>query len=271
MNVAGIVREFHEVPTHLIDEPALPSRSTMDEDQMQELVTSIRANGLIQPISVARKADRYEVIAGHRRRVASGLAGLPMMPCVVYPSRADALDAIQYAENRHREALSAADEAIWFSELLERKCEGDTDKLCALVGERRAYVEGRLALFMGCADVFGALQANKISIGVAHELNKCPDAHYRKYYLEHAIRGGATIAIVAAWLMEWKNMFGGPQRPAEPVAPSEAGIVTEPHNPFTCEVCGRADNVHLIRQISVHQHCKLAILDPMLTAYHGNT
>jgi hypothetical protein len=41
------------------------------------------------------------------------------------------------------------------------------------------------------------------------------------------------------------------------------------HNPFTCEICGRADNVHLIVHVPIHQHCKLAILDPMLKTYHG--
>ncbi|HEV3059070.1 MAG TPA: ParB/RepB/Spo0J family partition protein [Vicinamibacterales bacterium] len=269
MNVASISREFKELPMSLIDEPTLASRSAMDDEKMVELVASIRAIGLIQPMSVARVGARFEVIAGHRRCIACRLAGLVSAPCIIYPSREDALDAIQFAENRHREDLSAADEAIWFSELLEKKCGGDIEQLCGLVGEKETYVNNRLLLFSGDPEVFAALQRGVIKIGVAHELNKCPDQKYRRYYLDCAIRGGATVALVVGWITEWKTLFGGPQPPTSDAAPSEQGIPDVPHNPFTCEICRRADNVHLIRQINVHQHCKMAILDPLLATYRG--
>ncbi|HLZ44400.1 MAG TPA: ParB/RepB/Spo0J family partition protein [Gemmatimonadales bacterium] len=271
MSVAALVREFKELPISLIDEPRLPSRSAMDDEKLNDLIHSIRVNGLLQPMIVARVADRFEVIAGHRRRIACGRAGLVTAPCIIYPTRDDALDAIQFAENRHREDLSAADEAIWFSELLEQKCGGEIEKLCGLVGEKESYVNNRLALFSGDPDVFAALQRGLIKIGVAHELNKCPDERYRRYYLDCAIRGGATNALVAGWIQEWRTLFGSPQAPAAPALASEPGIPDAPHNPFTCEVCGKADNVHLIRQINVHQHCKLAILDPLLATYRGES
>lgn len=266
MNVASIDRKFDELPIALIDEPQLPSRSAMDDTKLDELVSSIRANGLIQPISVARNGERYEVIAGHRRRIASGRAGLEKIPCLIYPTRDDALDAIQFAENRHREELSAADEAIWFSELLERKCDGDIEKLCILVGEKLNYVDNRLALFHGDPEVFGALQSGQIKIGVAHELNKITDQQYRHYYLTWACRDGATIATVAGWVQQWKTCIA--DVPAVPVVetPEPTIVANSAYDPHRCYVCGKSDPRHIPQIVYVHSHCQLAILDPLLEA-----
>lgn len=270
MNLSAIQREMKELPLGLIDEPALPSRGEMDEQLMDELTASIRANGVIAPISVARLGDRFEVIAGHRRRIASGRAGLVGIPCVIYPSKEVGLLAIQYAENRHREDLNPADEAIWFNELLERDCGGDVDVLCDRLGEKRGYVEGRLLLFRGDLEIFEKLRAGKITIGVAQQLNRCTDQIYRRYLLHQAIVGGATIAVVSGWINDWdksRRDTSGELVIAEPAAAPSA--IPETHY-FTCCVCQGTDNVHLMVPVNVHQHCKLAILDKLLATYRGD-
>lgn len=269
MSVAQAPREFKELPLSLIDEPALPSRSAMSDERMDALVSSIRAIGLQQPMIVARVGERFEVIAGHRRRIACGRAGLVTAPCIVYPSKDVDLTVVQAHENSRREDLNPCEEALWFAELLEGPCGGDIEKLCAMVGEKLSYVDGRLALLRGDPEIFQALERGQIRIGVAHELNKCPDEKYRRYYLKLAIQSGATVALVVGWITEWKNLFGAPQPDAPAVEPSVAAMPTEQKNPFTCEVCGKSDHVHLILHVPVHQHCKLAILDPLLKTYHG--
>lgn len=269
MNSALQQREFQHLAIELIDEPQLPSRTEMDEQRMEDLIASIRENGLIQPISVVKVGDRYEVIAGHRRRIACARAGLTTVPCIVYPNRDVPLTVIQAHENSKREDLNPADEAIWFSELLERECGGDIEKLAGLVGEKRSYVDNRLQLFLGDQQVFEALQRGDIKIGVAHELNKCPDEHYRRYYLDCAIRGGATVSMVAGWIAEWKTLFGNkpPAAPAAPIAPSPG--VIDPSGPFVCYICHGREHVHTMQQLWVHQHCQLAILDKLLASARG--
>lgn len=264
MSLRDIDREFCELPLSLIDEPSLPSRSSMDEQQLDELTRSIREIGLQQPMIVARVGDRYEVIAGHRRRLACGRAGLIAAPCIVYPSKTEALDAVQYAENRHREELNPADEALWFSELLEQKCGGDIERLCGLVGETLNYVNNRLALFTGNPDVFDALRAGQIRIGVAHELNKCTNDEYRRYYLDCAVRGGATVSMVTGWIAQWKTLFGE-ARPAAPAASVSPVVVpTGAHDPHRCVICQKSDPRFIPELVSVHTHCRLAILEPLL-------
>jgi len=269
MTIAALPREFKELPIGLIDDPALPSRGSMNDEKLDALVASIRDIGLQQPMIVARVGARFEIIAGYRRRIACERAGLVAAPCIVYASKDVSLATIQAHENSRREDLNPADEAIWFAELLERVCGGDIEKLCGLVGERLSYVDNRLALFNGNTDVFAALQCGEIKIGVAHELNKITDPHYCRYYLDSAIRGGATIALVIGWVQEWRTQIAGvPDHPA-PVTASTPGIPTDDQAAFRCLCCRKADNVHLIRHVPIHQHCQLAILDPLLATYRG--
>ena len=269
MNLSTITREFREVPLGLIDAPELASRTTMDESLLDELTASIRSIGLVNPITLARTGDRYEVIAGHRRTLAARRAGLAAVPSIVYPTIDAALEAIKYAENRHREELNPADEAIWFHELLERDCGGDVDRLCEQLGEKRTYVEGRLLLFLGDPSVFEMLQRGAIKIGVAHELNKCTDERMRRYFLDAAIRGGATVAVVSGWVQDWKRE-AGLQAPAggNIFAASIPAAVPDTHY-FTCACCGGTDNVHLMVPVNMHSHCKLAIFDKLIAAYRG--
>lgn len=269
MNVGTIKREFIEVPLGLIDEPELPSRSTMDETLLEELTANIRLNGLIQPISLARIADRFQVIAGHRRTIASKRAGLAAVPAIVYPTMADALEAVKFAENHHREELNAADEAIYFSELLEHKCGDDVDRLCTMVGAKRGYVEGRLLLFSGDQKIFEALQAGDIAIGVAHQLNKCTHELQRRSLLHSAIVGGATVAVVSGWILDWKKQQSYELTGNAPAPPQSMPGPTPVTNYFHCACCGRDDDVHLMQPVNIHTHCKKAIFDPLLAAYRG--
>lgn len=270
MTTANAAHESRALSLELIDDPVLPSRSEMDDQKLEELTESVRAVGLIEPIIVRPVEARFEVIAGHRRLIACRRAGLAAVPCIVRHDAGVSRILLQAHENSRREDLNPADEAIWFAELLEKECDGDIEKLCGLVGEKLSYVDGRLALHRGDEAVFAALQRGYIKIGVAHELNKCTNPHYRKYFLECAIKGGATVGLVSGWIIEWKQNLGSiPQGPITPTDDAP-GISAEIHSPFTCIICGKANNVHLIRQVSVHQHCHMAILDPLLAQARGD-
>jgi len=266
VNLRDVRVEVLELPIQLIDEPELPARAAMDEQKLQELTTDIRAKGVLVPISVVRTGERYEVIAGHRRRIAAGLAGLSWLRCLVYPTKDTALEGLKYSENRFREAMSPAEEAVYFGQLLERDCGGDTNALCGLLGEKRSYVEGRLLLLQGDPEVLNALQRTDITIGVAHELNKCTEELMRRYYLERAVREGSTVAVVTGWVQQWRSSLGpGGVVPASP-KPAAGDGPTSTSTFFTCYVCGKTKDTHAMRSIMVHDYCERAVLDPLV---HG--
>lgn len=257
MNLASIKPQTREIPLGLLDPPRNPSRVEIDEDYILELAANIRANGLLQPLIVAPRGERYEIIAGDCRSRACRKAGLVAVECRVYPTFETALIAIQYAENRFRKDLSAAEEAILFSDLLERDCGGDVDVLCDRLAETRSYVEGRLLLFQGCQAVFAALMEQKIKLGVAQKLNEIDDDKFRHYYLDAAIRGGATVAVVAGWVQQWKlDRAYTPGAPAPAPSAAPTSPVPETHY-FVCACCRGTENVHLMRPINVHDYCQI--------------
>ena len=115
------------------DAPAAPAESTTDVDidkltpndfqprvvvddaRLQELASSIRSNGVIQPIIVRRRGDHFQIIAGERRWRAAKLAGLPRVPVVVKDVAAGqerSLLEMALIENRQRADLNPIDEAI---------------------------------------------------------------------------------------------------------------------------------------------------------------
>src|SRR4051812_26249373 len=100
-----------------IDEPANPVRCTMDDGLMDELVESIRANGLLQPIGVKPKGERYEVIFGHRRLIAHKFLQRTEIEARVYSNGDANTAALMLAENLSREEMSDADVAIYLAEL----------------------------------------------------------------------------------------------------------------------------------------------------------
>jgi len=192
MNLRDVPREFKEVPLTLLDPPAIDARMERNDEQLEELVGDVAKRGVILPLAVVRQNGRYEIVDGFCRFIAAGRAGLPVVPCMVYPSKDVALQGVKYAANLFRLDMSAAEEATFFHELFEHECGQDLDRVCALVNRRRAYVEARLALVLGDEAVFEAVRRKEISLGVAAELNRIGKEDYRRYYLKHAIKDGAS-------------------------------------------------------------------------------
>lgn len=263
MALASTAPEYLEIVLALIDEPSTASRSSMDDEKMTELVASIRALGLLQPIGVQVNGPRYRVLYGHRRYLACVRAGLIAVKCLVYAEDDTSHMARQFGENYFREELSVTDEAILFAELLERECGGDTDRVAATVHMSRSYVEGRLLLFQGDELVFHALGRGEITIGVAHELNRVDEAAHRGMLLLDAVNGGATVSIVRGWVSEYFRVH----KPAGANVDFSASTYTPgpvaQTNYFTCAICEGTDNVAAMQPVNIHTYCKQAAFDKM--------
>lgn len=264
MNLARVEPELLKVPHALIDEPELPSRDEMDEQKMNELVLDMRANGFTSAVVLFRKGERYGTVAGHRRWHAARRAGIALLPALVYPSELDGIEAIQFSENEHREKLSPTAEAIWYSQLLEKRPEEGTDGLAARLKVPRDRVERRLNLLAGDEQIFEALKAGRIKVGVAEELNKCTRQDYRRMLLDSAVRNGATVATVTGWIAEWKGTMESVLRDVpEPGAAVSTGSAIL-NDFFTCHVCEGKNNPSNMRPVNVHDYCIESQLKPAL-------
>lgn len=109
---------------HLSIEKIVPGeyqpRQSMDQGALQELADSIKEQGLLSPIIVRpQDKDRYEIVAGERRFVAAGLAGLTEVPVIIRQLDDKKTLALALIENLQREGLNPIDEALGIDRLVK--------------------------------------------------------------------------------------------------------------------------------------------------------
>ena len=166
---ATATEDTNEVPIGLIDPSALQPRSVFDDAKLDELAKSISANGVVQPVLLRRKGNRFELIAGERRWRAAERAGLTKIPAVVRDVSDDKVLELALIENIQREDLNPIEEARAYQKLIETL--GLTQETVALrVGRDRSYVTNYLRLLRLPEDIQDLLQTGRISTGHARTL-----------------------------------------------------------------------------------------------------
>jgi ParB family chromosome partitioning protein len=145
-------------------------RRGMDPDALEELASSIRAQGIIQPIVVRKIASgRYEIVAGERRWRAAQMAGLTEIPAIIRDIPDEAAVAIALIENIQRESLNPIEEAIALQRLLE-EFSMTHQQVADAVGKSRATVSNLLRLLALNEDVKALLEQGDLEMGHARAL-----------------------------------------------------------------------------------------------------
>lgn len=243
-----------EIAQTSIDEPAYKVRINIDDLGIAELAESIREIGLLQPILVRQLGDRYEVIAGHRRLLATRRLGIDPVQCLVLDTEGEeAITAKKLHENLYRRDLTPLEEAAVYAELWEQLL--DTDKVAAAVHRSRAVVERRLRILEMDDRVRDALSDAKIPLGVAEELSKIKDADKLHYLLECAITDGATVDKVRQWRQDFENIEF--IREGDPLPGGPGALHEVASTALTgCWLCGSSDDQHALRVHMVHTYCE---------------
>src|SRR4029079_13925379 len=141
--------------------------------KLEQLANSIRANGVVQPVLVRRKGNRFELIAGKRRWRAAEMAGLTTIPAVVRNVSDDKVVEIALIENIQREDLNPVEEARAYKKLIDTL--GLTQETVAeRVGRDRSYVTNYLRLLRLPEDLQELVQAGRLSTGHARTLLGLP-------------------------------------------------------------------------------------------------
>lgn len=232
-------------------EPPLPVRAAMDEQALDDLTESVRRMGLLQPLIVVPSDGFFEIVAGHRRYIACRRAGVNPVPCMVYADAELAREAAKLHENIYREDLTAAEEGIFYAQLIEQGNLTE-DELCVKVRQSPEYIYARVDLLKGDPEVLQAVLNRKITFSVAKELNRVTDEPHRRYLLDSCVKGGASANTVKHWVHDWKLSKILAPAPA-PALPSPEGPLG-PAGPSTwCEVCGVAADQQNLVLVSVHK------------------
>ncbi|HSS66834.1 MAG TPA: ParB/RepB/Spo0J family partition protein [Gammaproteobacteria bacterium] len=162
---------MRELPVDLIRRGRYQPRMDMNPEALEELASSIRVRGVVQPVVVRSAADgvHYELIAGERRWRAAQLAGLDAIPAVVRAVADDAALAMGLIENIQREDLNPVEEANALKRLIE---EFDLTHQAAAdaIGRSRAAVSNLLRLLELDAEVRTMLERGELEMGHARAL-----------------------------------------------------------------------------------------------------
>ena len=149
-------------------------RTRMDDEKIEELAKSIRANGIIQPIVVRKADDGYEIVAGERRWRASQRAGLLKVPVVVRDIPEERLLASALIENIQREDLNPIEEAHAYRRLGD-EFKLTQDQIADAVGKDRSSVANYVRLLKLPREVRENVAAGALSMGHARALLSLPD------------------------------------------------------------------------------------------------
>ena len=151
-------------------------RKNFNKEQMEELTNSIKERGIIQPIIVRKKSDKYEIIAGERRWRAAQNAGLHEVPIVEI--QADDLKSLEFAivENVQRDDLNPIEEANGYKRLID-EFQYDQDKVAKFIGKSRTHITNCLRLLSLPDEIIKLIENQKLSQGHAKILVGLDNAH----------------------------------------------------------------------------------------------
>ena len=175
----------------IVTNPDQP-RKSFDETQLSELSDSIKQNGVLQPILVRKKGDKYEIVAGERRYQASKLAGLKEIPAIV--REIDDAEVFQLAliENLQRSDLTPIEEARGYRQLLDTK--GLTQEgLAKILSKSRSAIANTLRLMDLPQEVQDMMEEGQITAGHARAILAVPSEEGRIKLAQKVVAENLTV------------------------------------------------------------------------------
>lgn len=173
-------------------------RRLFDQELLQELADSIRAEGMIQPIIVRPFADGYELVAGERRWRASQLAGIDRIPAIVRQMEDRSVAAVSVIENIQRKDLNPLEEAEAFARLCDEF--GMTHKAVAeAVGRSRASVTNLMRLLELHDEVKVMVDKSELEMGHARALLGAP-RHVQRDIARRVVQQAMTVRATEAYV-----------------------------------------------------------------------
>lgn len=164
-----------QIPIDSIDGNPFQPRTRFSEQALDELATSIKQLGIVQPLTLRETNNgRYQLIAGERRLRAARLAGLTHVPAYIRTANDQAMLELALVENIQREDLDAVEVAISFQRLIE-ECKLTQEQMSDRVGKQRSTVTNYLRLLKLPAEIQLGIKNKQLTMGHARTLINIED------------------------------------------------------------------------------------------------
>ncbi|MBQ3369848.1 MAG: ParB/RepB/Spo0J family partition protein [Mogibacterium sp.] len=167
-------------------------RKNFDEVKLGELSSSIKANGVIQPLIVRESSTGYELVAGERRWRAARMSGLRTVPCIVrnFDDKQNAIVAI--IENMQREDLDPIEEALGLKSMTEKY--GFTqEQVSASLGRSRTYITNSIRLLKLPEEIQQYVSSGQMSAAHGRTIINIPDKAKQKEIADKIIRNDLSV------------------------------------------------------------------------------
>ena len=185
--------ELFEIDINLIEPNSLQPRTNFDNEQLENLAQSIRANGIIQPLLVRRLDEgRYQLIAGERRWRAAQKAELQRVPAIIRDIPDDKILELALIENIQRQELNPIEEAQAYKKLIDTL--GLTQEMVAQrVGRDRTFITNYIRLLRLPEDIQRLVEQEKISMGHARALLGVDDVEIQRKIAQNVIDQALSV------------------------------------------------------------------------------
>src|ERR1700752_368958 len=203
-----------EVDVDAIVPGSMQPRSHFDESALENLATSIRTHGVVQPLVVRRLADKYELIAGERRWRAAKIAGMTKVPVVIREVADKDLLEIALIENIQREDLNPIEEAQAYERLIA-SIGLSQEALAARVGTDRTYITNYLRLLRLPDDIQSLVIEGRLSAGHARALVTLTEVDVQRRFARQIISGALSVRATEAMVKKYLEAPAKSPRPAQ--------------------------------------------------------
>jgi len=245
--------EVEDIELEKIEVGEYAQRIDAEGEGISGLVESIRRVGVLVPVVVIRKGDRYMLVAGHRRVVAAGLAGCGVVPAVVRDEGGVEAKEVSFAENVFRKDLTPIEVAAAIKDCLDGG-ELTIEELAAGLHRSVHWVQAQVSLLSWPEDVLEVIHNGKLSVSAASNLALVDDGVYRAFLIKQAVENGASARSTAAWLQAYRAMAAVEEAVrSEPVKGDEHRTPMVPQAP--CIVCSDVYRTDELSHVPVCVHC----------------
>jgi len=180
-------------------------RTDFDQDELLELVQSIKTHGIIQPVTLRSLGQgKYQIISGERRWRASKLAGLKSIPAYVRIADDQGMLEMAIVENIQRSNLNALEVAISYQRLLD-ECELQHEELAERVGKERSTVTNYMRLLKLPPDIQSGLKSEQISMGHARALLSIEDVTSQLFMYKRVLRESLSVRNTEKLIRDHKS------------------------------------------------------------------
>ena len=187
---------INQIPIdQIMPNPEQP-RQVFDEEALEELATSIRELGIIQPLTLRSMGDNtYQIISGERRYRASLLAGLNSVPAYIRTANDSEVTEMALIENIQREDLNAIEIALTFRKLIDQYALTQ-ERLSERIGKKRATIANFLRLLKLPAEVQLGLHDHAVDMGHARALLSLDDPKLQLKLYNETIKKALSVRQV---------------------------------------------------------------------------